>query len=136
MAIEMKKTSVKMNKPLYLGMSVLDISKTLMYKFWCDSIKPKYRFNSQRIVYKRQKINISLIFITQSYFRVAKDVRLNTTDFFITEIQIKESFNALHKIIHQKLVLTIRLNHINHVGNQVNHILFWLMTLRLHQIIL
>ena len=56
MAIEMKKTSVKMNEPLYLGMSVVDISKTLMYKFWCDSIKPKYRFNSQRIVYKRQKI--------------------------------------------------------------------------------
>ena len=56
MAIEMKETSVKMNKPLYLGMSVLDISKTLMYKLWCDSIKPKYRFKSQRIVYKRQKI--------------------------------------------------------------------------------
>ena len=34
MAIEMKKTRIKMNKPLYLGMSILDISKTLMYKFW------------------------------------------------------------------------------------------------------
>ena len=32
-AIEMKKTIVKMNKPLYLGMPILDISKTLMYKF-------------------------------------------------------------------------------------------------------
>ena len=42
MAIEMKKTRVKMNKPLYLGMSILDISKTLMYKFWYDYIKPKY----------------------------------------------------------------------------------------------
>ena len=31
-----------MNKPLYLGMSILDISKTLMYKFWYDYIKPKY----------------------------------------------------------------------------------------------
>ena len=42
MAIEMKKTRVKMTKPLYLGMSILDISKTLMYKFWYDYIKPKY----------------------------------------------------------------------------------------------
>ena len=42
MAIEMKKTIVKMNKPLYLDASILDISKTLMYKFWYDYFKPKY----------------------------------------------------------------------------------------------
>ena len=44
LAIEMKKkkTKVKMNKLVYLGMSILDISKTLMYKFWNDQIKPKY----------------------------------------------------------------------------------------------
>ena len=42
MAIEMKKTRVKMTKPLYLGMSILDISKILMYKFWYDYIRRKY----------------------------------------------------------------------------------------------
>ena len=41
MAIEMKKTIVKMNKPLYLGASILDISKTLMHNFWYDYFKPK-----------------------------------------------------------------------------------------------
>ena len=42
MAIEMKKTIVKTNKSLYLGASILDISKTLMYKFWYDYLKPRY----------------------------------------------------------------------------------------------
>ena len=37
----MKKTKVKMNKPVYLGMSILDISETLMYEFWYDYVKPK-----------------------------------------------------------------------------------------------
>ena len=32
-----------MIKPVYLGMSILDISKTLMYEFWYDQIKPKYQ---------------------------------------------------------------------------------------------
>ena len=31
-----------MNKPIYLGLSTLDISKTLLYEFWYDYIKPKY----------------------------------------------------------------------------------------------
>ena len=38
----MKKTKVKTNKPVYLGMSILDINKTLIYEFWYDWIKPKY----------------------------------------------------------------------------------------------
>ena len=33
-----------------------------------------------------RKLNISLLFITQSYFKVPKDVRLNTSHFFITKI--------------------------------------------------
>ena len=45
LAIEMKKTKVKMNKPKYLGLSILEISKILMYDFWCDYMKPKYRDN-------------------------------------------------------------------------------------------
>ena len=38
----MKKTEVKMNKPIYLGLSILEISKILMYEFWYDYMKPKY----------------------------------------------------------------------------------------------
>ena len=40
--MEMRKTEVKMNKPIYLGQAILDISKTLTYEFWYDYIKPKY----------------------------------------------------------------------------------------------
>ena len=42
MTIEIKKTKVKMTKPLYLGMSILDVSKILMYEFWYDYINRKY----------------------------------------------------------------------------------------------
>ena len=43
----MKKTKVKLNKPVYLGLSILEISKTLMYEFWYDYMKPQYGDNVQ-----------------------------------------------------------------------------------------
>ena len=42
-----------------------------------------------------KKLNISLVFITQSYFRVPEDFRLNTSYLFIAKFQIKENFNKL-----------------------------------------
>ena len=47
LAIKMKKTKVKMNKPVYLGTSILDISKTLIYEFWYDYIKSKCQDNAK-----------------------------------------------------------------------------------------
>ena len=38
----MKKIKVKMNRPVYLGLPILEISKTLMYKFWYEYMKPKF----------------------------------------------------------------------------------------------
>ena len=49
LAKEMKKTKVKMNRPVYFVMSILDISKTLLYKFWYDYIKLNYKAISIRI---------------------------------------------------------------------------------------
>ena len=37
--IEMRKTKIKMNKPIYVGMAILDISKTRMYQFWYEYLK-------------------------------------------------------------------------------------------------
>ena len=39
---EMKKVKAKMNKPIYLGLSILEISKIIMYEFWYDYMKRKY----------------------------------------------------------------------------------------------
>ena len=43
----MKKIKVEMNKPAYLGLSILEISKTLMDEFWYHYIKPKYQNNAK-----------------------------------------------------------------------------------------
>ena len=45
LVVEMKKTKVKMYKPVYLRFSILEISKTIMHEFWYDYIKPKYQNN-------------------------------------------------------------------------------------------
>ena len=42
-----------------------------------------------------RKLNISLVFITQSYFKVLKDVRLNTTQFFISKIPNKRELQQI-----------------------------------------
>ena len=41
----MKKTSIKMNKPIYLGLAILSLSKIQMYDYWYDDMKPKYGEN-------------------------------------------------------------------------------------------
>ena len=42
-----EKTQILMNKPVYLGLSILDLSKTVMYEFWYDYVKPKYGKNTK-----------------------------------------------------------------------------------------
>ena len=38
----MTKTNIVMNEPVYLGLSVLELSKIFMYEFWYNCVKPKY----------------------------------------------------------------------------------------------
>ena len=45
--MQMKKIKVKMNKPVYLSLSILEISKTLMYEFWYDYIEPNNQNNAK-----------------------------------------------------------------------------------------
>ena len=73
LAIEIKKTKVKMNQPLYLGLPILHISKTLMYEFWYNYIKPKYEQNA-KLCYMDTDSFIVYIKIEDVYKDIADDV--------------------------------------------------------------
>ena len=82
---------------------------------------------------RRRKLNISLAFITQSYFAVPKNIRLNSKQYFVKKIPIKKNFNKLHLIVHQ--ILTLKTLSIFIKSVLQTYILFWLLIL-LHQIVL
>ena len=67
MEIEIKKTTVKINKPIYLRMSILDINKTLMYEFWCDYIQPKYQDRAKLCYRDTDSFVIHIIHIQLCY---------------------------------------------------------------------
>ena len=82
LAIEMKKTKVKMNKPVYLGFSILEISKTLMYEFWYDYMKAKYADNV-KLCYMDTDSFIMYIKTEDFYKDIADDVekRFDTSNY-------------------------------------------------------
>ena len=60
-----------------------------------DMIKKKLNSIVTELFIRGRKLNISLIFITQSNFKVPKDVTLNTTHFFIMKIPNKKDFQQI-----------------------------------------
>ena len=73
LGIEMKKRKVKMNKSVYLGMSILDISKTLLYEFRYDYIKPKYEDRAKLCYTDTDSFIIHII--TEDFYKdIANDV--------------------------------------------------------------
>ena len=80
--IEMKKTKVKMNKPIYLGLSILEISKTLMYEFWYDYMNPKYG-NDVKLCYMDTDSFVMNIKTNNFYRDIANDMesRFDTSNY-------------------------------------------------------
>ena len=80
--IEMKKTKVKMNKPINLGLSILKISKILMYDFWYDYMQPKYNDNV-RLCYMDTDSFIMNIKTNDFYKDISDDVdnRFDTSNY-------------------------------------------------------
>ena len=82
LAMEVKKTETLMNKPVYLGLSILELNKIVMYEFWYDYVKPKYS-EKAKLCYMD----------TDSFI-----VYIKTNDIFI---------KMLHKIMKLDLILQI-----------------------------
>ena len=78
----MNNTKVKMNKPIYLGLSILDISKILMFEFWYDYMKPKYNDNV-KLCYMDTDSFIMNIKTNDFYKDIANDVekRFDTSNY-------------------------------------------------------
>ena len=80
--IEMKKVKVKMKKPMYLGLSILEISKIIMYEFWYDYVKKKYG-DMVKLCYMDTDSLIMNIKTKYFYKGIAQDVeeRLDTSNY-------------------------------------------------------
>ena len=80
--IEMNKTKVKMNKPIYLGLSILHVSKILMYEFWYDYMKPKHG-NNVKLCYMDTDSFIMNIKTEDFYKDISNDVekRFDTSNY-------------------------------------------------------
>ena len=68
-----KKTQILMNKPVYLGLSILKLSKILMYEVWYDYVKPKYG-EKTKLYYMDTDSFIVYIETDDIYEDIAEDV--------------------------------------------------------------
>ena len=84
MLIEMKKTQIITNKPVYLGWLILDLCKTVMYKFWYDCLKPKYG-EKAKLGYMDTDRSITHVKTENIYKDTAEDVetRFGTSNYEI-----------------------------------------------------
>ena len=82
LAIEMKKTEILMNKPVHLGLSILELSKILMYEFWYDYLKPKFD-EKEKLCYMDTDSFIVYIKTDDIYKDIAEDVetRFDTSNY-------------------------------------------------------
>ena len=74
MSCEMGKVKVKMNKPVYLGQAILDLSKTIMYEFHYDYMKRKYDEKSLKLLYMDTDSLVYDIKTEDFYKDIAEDV--------------------------------------------------------------
>ena len=74
MSCEMGKVKVKMNKLVYLGQAILDLSKTIMYEFHYDYMKRKYNESNLKLLYMDTDSLVYDIKTEDFYKDIAEDV--------------------------------------------------------------
>ena len=72
-AVEMRKTEIKINKPVYLGQTIFELSKMLMYEFHYDYMRPKYGSRA-RLCYMDTDSFVYEIEAKDFYKDIAKDM--------------------------------------------------------------
>ena len=88
-----------MNKPVYLGMSILDISKTLMYEFWYNYDKPKY--NDKAKLCYMDTDNSVLIMFTEDFF---EDINNDVERWFYTSNYDENDKRPLQIGVNKKVI--------------------------------
>ena len=96
LATEMRKTEITMNKPVYLGQAILDISKTLMYEFYYEYMKPKYG-NKVKLCYTDTDSSIMQIFTDDFYADISSDAKR-----LILVVVQKKATNLLKLVLMKK----------------------------------
>ena len=101
----MKKTGIFINKPVYLVLPIAELSKILMYEFWCDYVKPKYGGNS-KLCYVDRNSFIVYMKTDDIYKDIAEDyeTRLNNSNY---ELDTPFPKGKYDKITQKVIALTL-----------------------------
>ena len=98
-AVHMKKTTIKLHKPIYLGMSILDLSKTLMYDFHYNFIKPKYGNNASLLFTDTDSLCYEIK--TKDFYKAISD---DVTEWFDTSNYEKNHPSGIPTGMNKKII--------------------------------
>ena len=104
LGIEIRKAQILMNKPVFLGLSISDLNKAVIYEFWYDYVKPKYGENTKHC-YMDTDSFIVHVKIDDIYKDIAEDVetRFETSNFEIDKHYLKEKIKKLIGLMKDEL---------------------------------
>ncbi len=92
-AVHLRKTEVKFNQPIYIGMTILDISQTLMYNFYYKILKRKYDDKIKLLYIDTDSLTIEIK--TENFYEDMKDMitEFDTSDYPKDNIYVIKQLN-------------------------------------------